>query len=558
MKIREVTIRRFKLFEDVNFQLGDHVVLAGQNNSGKTTVLQALSAWALAFEQWRLLNDLGKHNGYYAKKPLARQAFSAVPLRSFDLLWRDRQYSGSIEIEVVSDAGWRLAMELTADSSEQIYVRPPQSATRGAIEQAGALTMLYVSSVDGLEIEEPAINNPEWIRTLLGRQRPGSILRNLLLEVSRTNHWEALCKGIRKLFGVDLLVPETPGGQIICEFNRPGQPRPLDIMSAGSGLHQVLLLLTCLYTRSGSVLLIDEPDAHLHVFLQDTIFSELRQVAARTKSQIILATHSEVIFRSVPPESLVVMMGRPRRLSSVAEREQLARAMGVLEQVDIVNALVAPGVLYLEGYPDLNLLRVWAEKLGHPSSRFLEAEPFWKPQVWEPRDSGRGIRAAEHFDALRLVREDLTGVWLVDADGKARGIDPSPAPERGRLNRTVWSRYETESYLLHPEVLGRFIERKTGGEVEGGPSVRAFLAERFGEELTGAFQAQPFSPPPLVENFLRTTKARTDILGALLHDAGIIGLGYTSFDEIAAVMLPEEIHPEVREKLDFIQQAFGL
>ncbi|MCL4203314.1 MAG: AAA family ATPase [Pirellulaceae bacterium] len=553
--IREVTIRRFKQFEDVTFTFSGPVVLAGQNNSGKTTVLQALSAWALAYEQWRMLNDFRKHHGSYARKPLARQAFSAVPLRSFDLLWRDRDYQGTIEIEVVTEAGWRLAMELAADSTEQIYVRPSRATPREAFEKTAPM-MVYVSSVDGLEIEEPAINNPDWIRTLLGRQRPGSILRNLLLEISRTNRWEDLCASVRKLFGMELQVPQTPGGQIICEYRHAGKSPLLDVMGAGSGVHQVLLLLACLHTRAGSVLLIDEPDAHLHVFLQDTIFSELRRVAAMTGSQIILATHSEVIFRSVPPEALVLLMGQPRRLANAAEREQVARAMGLLEQVDILNALSAPGVMYLEGYTDLNLLRSWAETLCHATADFFNREPFWKPQVWEPRENAVGIRARDHYEALKLVRQDLTGCWLIDADGKSRNVRPSTRPERGTLNRIAWTRYETESYLVHPATLTRFLQSRDVQEATS--AVRQFFTTQLGTELTSAFYEQPFSPPPIVANFLQTTKARTEIVGALLNEAGIYGFDYTRFDEIAAVMLPEEIHPEVREKLDFIQQAFGL
>jgi predicted ATPase len=555
MIIKELKVRRFKQFDDVTFELPGHVVLAGQNNSGKTTVLQALSAWSLALEQWRLLHDNTKHNGFYSKKPVTRQAFSSVPLRSFDLLWRDRDYQGLIEVEVVTSDGARLSMELAADSSEQIYVRPTRETSKEVLEQP-VPTMVYISSVDGLEIEEPWINNPDWIRTLLGRQRPGAILRNLLLEVSKGNRWVDLCASVRKLFGFELLVPETPGGQIICEFKRPGSERSLDIMGAGSGLHQVLLLLACLHTRPGAVLLIDEPDAHLHVFLQDTIFSEIRQVAAKTNSQVIIATHSEVIFRSVPPEHLVVMMGQPRRLTSTTEREQLAKAMGVLEQVDIINALSAPGVLYFEGYTDLNLLRAWAGVLGHPLADFLNRQPFWKPQVWEPRDEARGIRAQDHYNALKLVRSDLPGVWLVDADGKRRGIQPSATPEQAALNRITWSRYETESYLVHPTALSRFIEKKT--DSPAAEIVDGFFSGLFGADFAKQFASKPFEVPPLVDTYFKNTKARTEILGALFTAAGIHGYDYTSYDEIAAVMTPEEIHPEVKEKLDFIQQAFGL
>ena len=122
--IRRVVLRRFKRFDDVEFVLPGHIVLAGPNNTGKTTVLQAIAAWGLALDRWKELNDFQRHGGAYTRAPIARQAFSAVPLRAFDLLWRERDYTGSLEIEIQTLRGWTVAMELIADSTEQIYVRP--------------------------------------------------------------------------------------------------------------------------------------------------------------------------------------------------------------------------------------------------------------------------------------------------------------------------------------------------------------------------------------------------------------------------------------------------
>ena len=56
--------------------------------------------------------------------------------------------------------------------------------------------------------------------------------------------------------------------------------------------------------------------------------------------------------------------------------------------------------------------------------------------------------------------------------------------------------------------------------------------------------------------YLNDAKARKTILPPALNAAGLPNLPYTRYYEIAAGMLPEEIHPEVREKLDQIVAAF--
>jgi len=114
--IRRVRLRRFTRFGDVEFVLPGHVVLAGPNNTGKTTVLQAIAAWSLALGRWKELNDFQRHGGHYTRAPIARQAFPAVPLRAFGPLWQERDYQAArpVEIEVQSAAGWTVARRARA------------------------------------------------------------------------------------------------------------------------------------------------------------------------------------------------------------------------------------------------------------------------------------------------------------------------------------------------------------------------------------------------------------------------------------------------------------
>ncbi|MEI6343124.1 MAG: AAA family ATPase [Verrucomicrobiota bacterium] len=561
MMLRTVTIRNFKRFGEETLDVAGHVILAGPNNCGKTTVLQAISAWSLALRRWKELNDFQRRGVAYAKAPMARQAFSAVPVRSFDLLWRDRTSSRVIEIELQFADGRRATMEFLRDSTEQIYVRPRRDVDPAMVRDL-ALEVVYVAALGGLSVEEP-VYQPDYVQTLLGRQRPGDVARNLLWQASRGERWERLTDALRRLFGVELMVPETLGGQIIVEYQPSGGGPRLDILSAGSGFQQVVLLLACLFSTKGSVLLVDEPDAHLHVFLQDTIFAELSRAAAETNSQLIIASHSEVIFNSAAPEQICLMMGRPHRLGSVTDVKQLKRAVSVLQQADLVAALESPGILYLEGYTDLNLLREWARVLGHPAAEHLERRPFWRGMQHPIRVDGPEVPPRDHFESLQLVNPNLTGIWLVDGDGKAQG-EAVEGPVRGKLNRLRWKRYEAESYLVHPGAMARFIDRTAGGG--GLEAVRGFLAGRFeayfgtgvGLAVLESFMSAPHASPA-VERFLadKEHKARERVVGGILQEGGVHGMSYTRFAEIAAMMRPEEVHPEVREKLDFIHEAFS-
>ena len=550
--IHTVRIRGFKRFDEVEFRLPGHVVLAGPNNTGKTTVLQAIASWALALRRWRELNDFKRRKNGYTRAPIARQTFSAVPLRSFDLLWTDRSYQRRIEIEIRHAAGWSVTMEFRRESTEQIYVRPKAAALPETLRELD-FQAVFVPPMTGLGTEEPVYQPPK-IEELLGQGRPGEVLRNLLAETNRNETaWTALQESIDKLFGYELLPPDTGGAHILAEYRTAAGRPSLDIASAGSGFQQVLMLLAFLNTRRAAVLLLDEPAAHLHVILQDAIYHELRTVAARQHSQLVVATHSEVVINAVEPRELYVMLNKPRAIADNVERNRLISTLRVLSNADVMQAQGIRGVLYVEDFTNINILRAWATRLGHRAENLLTTEVMWKPVVFQTREGGAGsagIKAREHFEALQLVRDDLPGLELVHGDAH-QAIQGSEITGAG-LQRLRWRRYEIESYLIHPEALARFVEA-TVGVAAAAPHVEDMLAY-WHDQFPPAVVREPLGD----HEFLNVTKARTRLLPPLLEAAGISDLPYTRYHEIAQVMLAEEIHPEAVEKLDAICRAFGV
>ena len=548
MTLTKVTIRNFKRFKEETFNLDGNIVVAGPNNSGKTTLLQAIATWSFALERWCALNNYSQGYGY-TRAPIARQAFYSVPLQAFDLLWYERASKSNIEIEITSSAGC-IPITIERDSSEQVYVRPLKSVDPELLQNLDNFPKpVFVPAMTGMSTEEPVYQQPK-INQLLGQGKPGDVLRNLLTEIHHNQDaWERLTKSISKLFGYELLPPNTDGPNIVAEYRIPESNIRFDIASAGSGFLQVLMLLTFLNTRQGTVLLLDEPDAHLHVILQDGIYNELRATAKENDSQLIIATHSEVVINAVDPRELCALIGAPKKLADNVEKASLITSLSALSNMDIVLAQEKKNILYVEGHTDLDILREWARILNHEIMDFLE-HPFWKPTVSETRAHARGIKAQDHFESLLLALEEIRGVQISDRDGN-ENMPSSQTASDGKLLKLCWNRYEIESYLIHPDVLARYVDNIVG---ENAPLAHIdAMKEAMRKHLPGAVVDDPGND----HSFLISTKAK-NILSNILEEANLQRFPYTRYFEIAAIMTPDEIHPEITEKLDAIANHFNL
>src|SRR5260221_7117803 len=88
--ITRLTLRNFKSVAEEQYDFTTFDLLVGWNNSGKSTVLQALAIWQYCVDEFRRSRRVGK-KGIQVILP----NFTALPVPAFNLLWRnkvDRQY----------------------------------------------------------------------------------------------------------------------------------------------------------------------------------------------------------------------------------------------------------------------------------------------------------------------------------------------------------------------------------------------------------------------------------------------------------------------------------
>ncbi|MBI5502830.1 MAG: AAA family ATPase [Deltaproteobacteria bacterium] len=566
--LKQLRLRRFKRFDggEQTVDLDSPVMLlAGPNNSGKTTVLQAMGVWSLALRRW--LEERGRRS---AKKrvSITLDELTALPLREANLLWLDRRPSVyqagrkspasapiAIELSGETAAGrWALAMELLYANSKMVHVRPvsfdhPTKDTPEVPDGAAEMRIVHVPAFSGIETEEPR-RDPGLQDRLIGQGRPGEVLRNLLWEVFQQGGqeaWQSLVRDVERLFFYELLEPTYDAGRpfILCEYRpRPGDRShaPLDIASGGSGFHQVLLLLAFFYARPASVLLLDEPDAHLHYVLQREILDHLRAVAGRRGCQLVVSTHSEVLLQDAQPTEVVSFAGAaPRRLVMHRDVTTLQTVLRRLTSLDLLRAQTRDGVLYVEDQSDAKLLRQWAEVLQHPARCFL-ADPF----VYPMGGSGRLGDVKQHFSALREVHADFRGLCILDRD-EYSGPEAQDLPAGFRLLR--WRRREIENYLIHREALLRYLEEPHRNE----PLFASLFAEKDQGVIDEEFTRQGLrDADPLDDRILALLDSKGSAFLVELLQRTSRRTNKRDLYLVAGVMRPEEVHPDVRAMLDEI------
>jgi len=564
--LTRLRIKNFKRFPDADIELGQAVVFIGQNNSGKTTALQALALWDVGLRRW---NEEYKGRAVPAKRPgvtINRRDLVAIPVPSAKLLWRNlhvrdiKKANGkpdtqNIRIDIIVDGvkdgkAWSCGLEFDYANDESFYCRPlrfnnAKDLQRMPVSPEAAETLVaFLPPMSGL-----AATEPKWeagrINVLLGEGQTAQVLRNLCHQLHEQPQpkpgWREVSNYIKSLFGAQLQPPEfiKERGEITMSY-QDQEGCLLDLSSAGRGLQQTLLLLAHLYANPKTVLLLDEPDAHLEVLRQRQIYQMLTRVAAGQGSQIIAASHSEVVLNEAANRDVVIaFIGSPHRIDD--RGQQVLKALTDIGFDQYYQAELKGWVLYLEGSTDLAILQAFAQTLKHPSAQVLE-RPFVHYLT-----TNLPNRAREHFFGIQEAKQDLVGFALFDRIDK-------PLASGTPLTETMWQKREIENYLCMDSVLLAYARHDQADDLFGRAEAdrREQTMRDCIQEVTVALQTLGRPDP-----WSADVKASDDFLNPLFdrffQKIGLPNLlKKTDYHVLARLVPKEKIDPEVIVKLDGI------
>lgn len=578
-------IENFKRFGDrQRIELDHPAVLIGPNNCGKTSAIQALALWSQAVRTWY---DVRKDSS--AKERTAtsmnRLNIVAVPVSRTRYFWHNTRVQ-RVPLTITVGLEFRgkvepLTMSFTHRGDELVYCSPDESvmANIDLIRFATSLKVELLYPMSGLDTEEPILQ-PGRVDVLLGQGRTADVLRNLCLAVAKSSadDWKRVTQLMRRLFNIHLGQPEeTSRGSITLSYKQAGVKEPLDISSAGRGMLQMLLVFAYLYSHKRSVLLVDEPDAHLEILRQKQVYVLLRDIASENGSQVVMVTHSEVILDEALDTNLTLLL--EGRADDLAKKQDIRNSLKHFGADHYVKARERGYVLYVEGGTDVDMLRGLAERLQHPVAQIWDERinSFYIQNNYPQQDveaelerveGGFGLTPREHFNGLRNLLPELQGLAILDNDGQNR-----PDRDEGNLQILRWRRYEAENYFITPDLLRRFAYQQYPAEDLFASHARQSVDEALAETLIErVFDSSPAdhdtwlqSPPDAARLVWESQTARRKLSTiaedffrrlALKVGGGMLLKKGELHRLIAHAELSATAEGEVRSKLDALQVLF--
>lgn len=511
MHIKEVVLHRFKQFNDTQIPIEPGLSLVvGGNNSGKSTVLQALATWQFC----KTLLEIEKGRKAWVSVAniqgigMGIVDFTPMHIPSLAHLWTNLKSQKSqepdgytLKIKVVWERDDKIDKFLEIGLSlanDRLFVKTTTTnLTLAEVEDAegnpidsGVPNIAYLPPFAGVTDRESRLT-PAMRSRLLGQGLSGGVIRNAIFDLHEANRtarsrlregrtkiknsdlatlrandpWEILQKTMQEVFATELrIIPfneryhsylkvECVKGRLQNGvFAKYTKFASRDLMVEGSGFLQWLSVYALALSPDIDVVLLDEPDAHLHALLQQQLVGQLKKIADSKGKQVLLATHSPELIRSYEHERILAIKDRRAKyLSKDVDKVGILAGVGAIHTPTLHALMQHRRMLIVEAESDERFLRLLASSAGIVWPKNLV------PWYW----TGKHNERRQLFIQLRRDIADLRAISIRDRDDEPDGTVSGDLIDKSFINNTdgftalKWRRRHIENYLLCTAAIAR-------------------------------------------------------------------------------------------------------
>ncbi len=469
MKIKKITLKNFKKFENLTLALQPLDCVVGGNNSGKSTLLQSLALFDFCLHQ--CLTKLNGNPLSLKERAVFEADFWALPVIRRTDLWFEQIVQVKkkrilIEIEALFDN--EKVVKTTIDFHfNQFLLSTQTDLDENWLIQLKDFKIYYLPAFSNFQIKEEKRTQLS-IHNELGRGNVTAVMRNLLLTLKEQKREKMLEDLLKRCFpAIESFKIEFDEGSmqyILVSYKEVNSRKEFDIFSAGSGFQQFIYLFGFILLEQPDIILLDEPDNYLHGHLQKALYNELARLVEEGK-QILFATHSRDLIGCVEPENMIYLdAGKAERLRLDYQIFNTLDALGSMENMQLIVLQQFRRVLMMEDKDDWEYLQVFGRllvgerKMQEIIKRLSVAYTYGNPCYKDMATFRKSLNAL-------FTQKGATVKMFVIAD---RDYFPYPNDLIAQLKQKdlniewhVWEQNEIENYLLNESILIRCIKAKS-------------------------------------------------------------------------------------------------
>ena len=456
--LKKIQLKNYRCFEDSEISFRGTSIIVGQNNAGKSTVIEALRILSAVAQKF-------KHTNYFpAPQHLGLPAATKGLKINIDYLKIDlrsvvNQYKESDGVIAEITAYFDQNVVINIYLSSEIFFATVTLDGKQIHSKADALKVpdiqLYIMPQIGLIREDEPILAEDTVRNHMSTRLASRHFRNQLwLERAHFEEFREIAQttwpGLR-VADLEYIPDDNKIELLVYDANFAAE-----IGLMGSGLQMWLQMVWFISRCPGTcTIVLDEPDVYMHPDLQRKIL----KIVQRKFSQTIIATHSVEIISAVESNQIVTVDKASRKMcyaDSFRAVQNLVNNLGSDYNLSLIRLGGARKCVFVEG-KDLKILSKFYEILYPTSSESLDQLPTVELGGWSRFDEALG--------AARLFYEETGGeiatFCILDRDyhSQTEVDNLMQRAEESHLQLHIWKRKEIENYILSPQSIFKLTDQ---------------------------------------------------------------------------------------------------
>ena len=458
--IKKMTLKNYRCFEDYTINFKDETLIVGENNAGKSTIIEALRIISVT------ANKLFKNRQYINANdslniPKNIRGFNLnldaykVDLRSIVYFYKE-----NINAEIIAEFENNVIFKIYLNPEcvfATIYNKSGEnikSITNAKKMNENDLKVNIMPHLNLIREKEKKLatetierDQYTYLSSLHFRNEILLYKNDYFLKFKNIAEkiWSGLC--------IDDVEYSSDNDEVLFWIKDNQFTSELGLM--GSGLQMYLQIIWFIAKNSsGATIILDEPDVYLHPNLQKKIFNYIKSM----NTQIIIATHSVELISEADFKN-VFQIDKTRRIqrysNGLSNVQNIVEKIGSVQNMSLLRLGLSKKCIFVEGL-DMKLLNKFYKILYPEKIELLSDLPIIELCSFTRYEQALGVS--------KLFYKETEGnfkcICILDRDYRMENElnRIKKNAEDAHLNLHIWEKKELESYLINPNVLYKFIK----------------------------------------------------------------------------------------------------